>query len=335
MESTTYKFTDRKISIVGVSVKEGQQLTGVEKSPDLFREGGLLKVLENMKWDVKDIGNITKEELQSEIDAEEAKKVDVKYEIPNIEILGVVNKHLCEKVHKESKEERFVLTLGGDHGVASGSIPGMLKTYPDLKLIWVDAHGDCNTPATSPSANYHGMPAGHVMGWFGKGDVKSFDWLDVQIPSKNVVFIGLRDLDEPEKKLLADHKVKFYTPYDIEDKGGMKFVVDEALAYLEADSNTKSPIHISWDVDGCDPSMIYGTGTKSRVGLNERESHYLLQRVAKTGNLVSLDMVEVNTALETEGDREQYHGDNPLINGSPAICAAIELTISALGFSWR
>lgn len=330
-----FKHTSNKLSVIGVSVKEGQKLTGVEQTPDLFREGGFIECAKQIGWDVKDLGNLTRDQFQDQIDQEISKEVDVKYKLPHIEILGTVNKRLAEINHQESKEGRFVLNIGGDHGLASGSITGIRRTHENLRIIWIDAHGDCNTPATSPSGNYHGMPAAHVFGWIKPGDVKSFDWLDVYVKTEHIVYIGLRDLDGPEKKLLREHNIKFYTPYDIDDMGGIKFVMDDALKYLQAEAGDNNPIHISFDVDGCDPSYIFGTGTKARCGLTERESHYLLQRVANTGNLVSLDLVEVNPALDPVKERPHYHGDNPRISGPPSVANSIELTLSALGFSWR
>ena len=331
-----FMFTNRNLSVIGVSVKEGQTLSGVELAPQLYRKGGLFKWLETLGWDISDLGDITKESLAAR--TEEVKKQPndgYRFVLENTEIIGPVNEKLATICHEESKKERFVLILGGDHGLASGSITGIRRTHPNLKVIWFDAHGDCNTVDTTPSFNYHGMPAAHIFGWLKKEDVKYFDWIDVHVAPENFVYIGLRDIDPKEKQLLAKHKVKYYTPYDIENVGGVKFVMDEALQYLHAEKGQDNPIHVSWDVDGCDPAYIYGTGTKARVGLSERESHYILQRIAATGNLVSLDMVEVNPLLDIEKRRTHFHGDNEHIQGPPSICNAIELTASALGFTWR
>lgn len=330
-----FKHTKNNLSVIGISVKEGQQLTGVEQAPNELRDAGLLACLKDLGWQVKDLGNITKESLEKEIKEEEARIEEVKYELPNIEIIGTVNKRLAELNHEESKKGSFVLNLGGDHGLAAGTITGMLRTHPDLKVIWFDAHGDCNTPETSPSGNYHGMPVASVLNWIKKGEIKSFDWLDVHLKPENLVFIGLRDLDKGEKAMLKSGNIKFYTPYDIDHMGGIRHVMDDALAYLKADKDNDAKIHVSWDVDGCDPNFIYGTGTKARSGVSERESHYILQRIASTGNLVSLDLVEVNSSLDKTPKRELYHGDNPLIQGNPSVCSGVELILSALGFSWR
>ncbi len=336
-EKVQFKNTSNLLSVVGISVKEGQKLSGVEQCPQLFRNGGMLQILSELGWQIKDLGDITAESLHAEIEAEVVgNKLPYKYSnVHDVETIGVVNNKLHDICHQETKKGRFMLNLGGDHGLASGTITGSLRTYPNLRVIWIDAHGDCNTPEISPSGNYHGMPMAHVFGWIKKGDLKSFDWLDIHLKHEHIVYIGLRDLDKAEKDLLHKNNVKYYTPYDIEDMGGIKFVMDEAFKYLQAGKEDNNPIHVSWDVDGCDPSYIYGTGTKARAGLSERESHYILQRIAKTGNLVSLDMVEVNPALDIITERTHFHGDNPLIKGTQSVCNAIELTASALGYTWR
>ena len=331
------KFTNGQISVVGVSVKEGQKLTGVEKSPCLFREAGLLKALEEIGWQIFDTGDITKEGMIEDIELEMQNSKRYKYsDLENIETIGVMNRKLHQIIKHRSNKKDFVLTLGGDHGLATGSISGMQQTYDNLKVIWFDAHGDCNTPEISPSGNYHGMPVAHLLGWMKEGEVKSFDWLKPSLKPENIVFIGLRDLDKGEKELLKLHKIKVYTPFDIEDKGGIANVMNEALQYLKCDTEHNNPIHVSFDVDGCDPSFITATGTKARCGLTERECHYMLQRIARTGNLVSLDIVEINNELEADKDkkREVLHGDNKLIEGPPSLVYACEFVLSALGNSW-
>ena len=330
------KHTNKEISIIGVSVKEGQKKTGVEEAPNRFREGGLLNALKEYGWAVKDFGNLTKESMMEDIERELEDEEEYKYVLPNIEVLGVMNQKLSQLANARSQEKNFVLTLGGDHGLATGSISGMLETYPNLKVIWVDAHGDCNIPEISPSGNYHGMPVAHLLGWIPKGSMKSFNWLTPKLKPENIVYIGLRDLDKGEKVLLEKHSIKFYTPFDIEDVGGIGKVMEEALDYLQANDSDQNPIHISWDVDGCDPSFMPATGTKSRCGLTERESHFILQRTQRTGNLVSLDMVEINPELEPNNQqREVLHGDNKLLKGTPSVVYALEFILSAIGFSWR
>lgn len=247
-----------------------------------------------------------------------------------------MNKTLSDMCHQASSKKETVVVLGGDHGLASGSISGMKKTYPDLKVIWFDAHADANTPEISPSGNYHGMPAAHLMGWMEKGTIKGFDWFEPCLKAEDIVYFGLRDVDPKERELVRKAGIKVYSPYDIEKVGGIGKAMDEALAYLKCGDDDKCPIHISFDVDGCDPSFITATGTRARNGLTERESHYIVRRAAQTGNLVSIDMVEVNPELEDSPDtvREVLHGDMPGLVGPPTAVYACEFILSALGNTW-
>lgn len=180
------------------------------------------------------------------------------------------------------------------------------------------------------------MPVAHLFGWMPKGSVKGFDWLVKNLPHENIVYIGLRDIDEGEKILLEKNKVRFYTPFDIELKGGIGNVMKETLEYLEADIDQANPIHISFDVDGCDPSFITATGTKSRCGLTEREAHFIMRRTYMTGNLVSLDLVEVNTDLDEEDENDKKMRSNKsYLSGCPTLIYSMEFVLSALGDSWR
>lgn len=337
MESHDQKFTNKTVSVVGVSVKEGQNKPGVEKAPRLFREGNLIPAIKQWGWEVEDLGDVTTERYAKEIEEEKANTTEYKFNhLPNIEILGVINNKLHEITHKASSDKNFVLTLGGDHSVGTGSISGLQKTYPDLKIIWVDAHGDCATPDLSDYDKYHGFPCAHLLNWIKKGDLKGFDWVDTILKKENLVFIGLRDLDPDERMMFKKHNIKLYTPYDIDFKGGIHNVMNEALEYLQCDAQHNNPVHISWDIDACDPSYIYATGTKARCGLTERESHFILKRTAATGNLIGLDMVEVNPDLEKDPSeiREVIHGDNPLLTGPPSLVYAMEFILSALGATW-
>ena len=327
-------FVTHTVSICGIAVKEGQKLTGVELSPPLFRKCGLLSVIMELGWNINDLGDIATEDLESLIKEIEADPKEYKSVVENAHVIGPMCEVLSEMTYDASQRRDFTLVLGGDHGLATGSISGMLKTYPDLKIIWIDAHGDCNTVETSPSGNYHGMPVAHLLGWIKEGEIKGFDWFTPSLKAENIVYIGLRDVDAQEKKLLKDHNIKCFSPYDIEIKGGIANVMTETLAYLGADNGNKTPIHCSWDVDGCDPEFMSGTGTRARCGLTLRESHFILQRMFNTGNMVSLDMVEVNTLLDESGLREMLHGDIPVLKGKKTILYASELILSGMGFKW-
>ena len=323
-----FRHISQTVQIIGVEVNEGQGHDGPQLAPNALRNAGLLKVLEQLNWEVKDLGNITNKDLEFE---QPRNQGAYKFgEVKNSIELGA----LCKKLHTTTKEigedKHFCLTLGGDHGIGTGSISGLKAAYPDLKVIWVDAHGDANTPETSPSGNYHGMPAAHLLGWMGKGEVLGFDWFTPNLKGEDLVYIGLRDLDENEKLLFKKNNIKCFTMHEV-DKYGIGGVVDKALNYLDPEGKNY-PIHITFDIDSVDPLYVHATGTQARGGLTFREAHYIMREVVSTGNLVGLDMVEINPLMEKDSKpREIIHGDNPLIVGSETVSLGIELIASALG----
>jgi len=226
----------------------------------------------------------------------------------------------------------FMLTAGGDHSIASATISAVAARYPDLCVVWVDAHGDANTPKTSPSGNYHGMPAAHVLGWFDKGDTpEGFDWFPEGgcVKEQNFALIGLRDVDKMEAAALKKSLVTVRTMRDI-DQCGIASVVRECLTAI--DPQGCRPIHLSLDVDAIDPTYAPGTGTLARGGLSYREIHYICEELFDTRRLVSMDIVEVNPALDVAEPQDAMHGDNPAINHSTStVKLAIELVLSSLG----
>merc|ERR1712083_548181 len=196
----------------------------------------------------------------------------------------------------------------------------------------IDAHGDCNMPDSSPSGNYHGMPLAHLLGWLDQ-KVDGFQWLEEhtekygELPEERVALIGLRDVDPAEAQLLKDSGVHVYTMREV-DKYGIGAVMDAALRRV--DPKGERPLHLSFDIDACDPAVAPGTGTCSRGGLSYREAHFICDRLAETGRLGSMDLVEINPALDVASD-EHLHGDDPLISGSQTVRFGIELVATALG----
>lgn len=329
-EGSTYKYLDEKrsVGIIGYSLKEGQGLEGPDKAPEELRKAGLLKVIKSMNWAYTDYGDVTADKLNSEEKEKEIVEKEFKYgDIKNSWVLGAANYQIHLNTKKISENKHFCLTLGGDHGVATGSISGLKSTYSDLKIIWVDAHADCNLPEDSPSGNYHGMPVAHLLGWIPEKSVPGFDWFKPCIKPEDIVFIGLRDIDDGERKNLKKHGVKCFTMHEVL-KLGIGEIMKKAIEYLNQDGKDH-PIHLSFDVDGIDPSVAYGTGTKCKGGLLYREAHYIIRELAATGCLVGLDLVEINPLLDRP--IEHFHGDNENINGTETVVLGIELVASALG----
>jgi arginase len=221
----------------------------------------------------------------------------------NPRAVSAVTKKLSGQVYDHAREGRFVLTLGGDHSIAIGTISGTAKAIRErlgreMAVIWVDAHADINTPETSDSGNIHGMPVSFLTGLATDEADAPFGWLgeDQRISTSKLVYIGLRDVDRGEKKILRDNNIKAFSMHDI-DRHGIGKVMDMALGWIGRDT----PIHLSFDVDALDPMWAPSTGTPVRGGLTLREGDFIAECVHETGSLVALDLVEVNPRLEAEG----------------------------------
>jgi arginase len=199
------------------------------------------------------------------------------------DIIENVCGQLAAEVEHIVNSEGFPIVLGGDHSIAMGTLAGLTMARGEAPgLVWVDAHSDINSPDSSPSGNVHGMPL-----WFAlqKG----------YADPKRTVQIGLRDVDASEKENLRKSGVKAYTMSDV-DRLGMTRVMEETIAIAGAGGK---PIHMSFDMDGIDPSEAPGTGTPVKGGLSFREAHLAMEMLAESRQLASIEMVEVNPILDT------------------------------------
>ena len=230
--------------------------------------------------------------------------------------VSTVTQSLSQQVYTHARDGRFVLTLGGDHSIAIGTISGTSKAIreriptKEIAVIWVDAHADINTPETSDSGNVHGMPVAFLTGLASSDRADIFGWLEKNqlIDVSKLVYIGLRDVDRLEKKILRDNKIKAFSMHDI-DKHGIGRVVEMALAHIGSDT----PIHLSFDVDALDPQWAPSTGTPVRGGLTLREGDFIAESVHETGQLVAMDLVEVNPSLEAVGANETIRAGCSLV----------------------
>jgi len=186
----------------------------------------------------------------------------------------------------------FAIALGGDHSVSMGTVPGAAAGR-ELGVLWVDAHADMNTPESSPSGNVHGMPLACLLGK-GPGELSGIGGFFPKVDPARCAVIGLRNLDEREKGIVRDSGVAAYTMNTI-DRRGLAAVMDEALGRIcEGDA----AVHVSFDMDGVDPSVSPGVGTPVRGGFSYREAHLIMEMVADTRRLIALDMVELNPILD-------------------------------------
>lgn len=284
--------TPKTATVVGAPMTFGQTYVGTDKSPAAVRDGGLHDNLKSLNWRIDDIGDL-------EFDT--PSNTDVPYNGDGAAhqsvCVGKGNHQISDAVNASLESGHFCLTLGGDHSIGIGTISGVLRKYPDAGLIWVDAHADLNTPATSGSGNIHGMPIGFLMENLFKGEeVPGFEWLAgmSRLKPEQLVYIGLRDVDDMERRFIFDLNIKAFTMQDV-DAHGIGAVVQSSLDYLEG-----RPLHMSYDIDAIDPEIAPSTGTAVRGGLTYREANYICEAVADSGRLVALDMVELNINLETQ-----------------------------------
>ncbi len=294
--------TDRQLAIIGAALDLGAGRRGVDMGPSAIRYAGLDARLRELGYDCADWGNVETAVAEATSSGD-----------PNAHFLAEI-KEACEQVARRvahaTRDGRAPIVLGGDHSVALGALGGLASVHGAGGALWLDAHGDLNTPETSPSGNVHGMPLAAALGL--AEDVFGSDiWPLPALEPAHVALIGVRSLDEGERELVGELGIAVYTMSDL-DRRGVEPVVREALDRVAA-----APfVHISLDMDVVDPDVAPGVGTPVRGGLSYREAHLAMEIVAESGLLGSLEIVEVNPIL----DRENATGK-----------LAVELAASALG----
>ncbi len=297
----------RSIGIVGVPVDLGAGRRGVDMGPSAIRIADLEKKLEELGHKVYDHGDL-------DVMIPETQKVGtgrLRYKLP---ILAACT-DLMNAVDGCLEQGRMPLVLGGDHSIAIGSVAGstgwFAKREESLGLIWFDAHGDANTPETTPSGNIHGMSLAVSLGW-GDHELVHLGARAPKVQPRNTVLIGIRDIDGGEREFLKKSGVTCYTMRDVDERG-MRDVVDEAIRLA---SDGTAGIHLSFDLDVLDPEDAPGTGTPVWGGISYREAHLAMEMFHDRANIVAMDLVEVNPVLDTKN--------------MTAVLAA-ELALSALG----
>ena len=279
----------RPIHIISVSLDLGGNRRGVDMGPSALRIAGLAERLTALGMTVVDDG-------------------DLVAPIPEIKSYGDPRKkyireiaRVCEKLYKASlaalENGALPLVLGGDHSLASGSVAAtadfLRRDNKALGLIWVDAHGDMNTPASSDSGNVHGMPLASLLGPE-PAELSRIGGFSPKVVPEHTVLIGIRNLDEREKEIVRASRVHVFTMKDI-DRAGIASVVEQSLAIAGKDTGG---VHVSFDLDVCDPTIAPGVGTPVKGGLDYREAHMLMEVIADSGLLRALDLVEANPILD-------------------------------------
>jgi arginase len=290
----------RPVAVIGAGLDLGQGRRGVDMGPSAIRYAELEARIRAVGRDVSDRGDV-RAPVPEAIDAGPA----------HAHYLEAI-KQACERVAllvDEAAAGGFVpLVLGGDHSIAMGTLGGMARNAGAGGVLWIDAHGDLNTPETSPTGNVHGMPLAAALGAAGP----EFETETYPVPSvERAALVGVRSLDPGERALIKERGILAFTMSDV-DRLGVEQVIGQALDHLRGSAF----VHVSLDLDAVDPMFAPGVGTPVRGGLSYREAHLALELVAESGLMDSLDVVEVNPIL----DRANETGT-----------LAVELVASALG----
>ena len=279
----------RAAHIIGVPLDLGGNRRGVDMGPSALRIAGLAERLVALGLQVVDEGDLITPIPERKAVGDPRKKY----------IRDIAR--ICDRLYRTSlgvlHSGGIPVVLGGDHSLAAGSVAAtsdfIRKDDKPIGLLWVDAHGDMNTPASSGSGNVHGMPLAALLGPE-PAELSRLGGFSPKVRPEHTVLIGIRNLDDREKEIVRDSRVHVFTMKDI-DRSGIASVVERALALAGAGTGG---IHVSFDLDVCDPAIAPGVGTPVKGGLDYREAHMLMEMVADSGLLRALDLVEVNPILD-------------------------------------
>ena len=285
----------RRVRIIGAPTDYGGNRRGVDMGPSALRYAGLASQLTMADVEVEDTGDLLVPRIEQRDDPENE---TAKF----IRETADVCARLEEEVAAALDDGAFPLVLGGDHSVAVGTARGAARDA-DIGAIWFDAHGDFNTPATSPSGNVHGMPLAALLG---HGEFPGTDWGTMaHLSEENVAIVGLRSVDETEREDLLNSDVTLLTMSDVDERG-IADVIEEALSVA---TDGTDGVHVSLDLDWLDPKEAPGVGTPVRGGVTYREAHAAMELVARRDErdsiLRSLELVEVNPTLDEHNETAQ------------------------------
>ena len=297
----------QKIRIIGVPMDLGQSRRGVDMGPSALRVAGLQARLKALGHTVDDIGNVPVRQPEEQPYGEKRAKY--------LNEIAETCRGLAEMTERTLAEDYFPLVLGGDHSLAVGSFSGVSNYFRGqskrVGYLWLDAHGDMNTPESSPSGNVHGMPLAAIIG-FGAPELVDLLGYHPKVEPRNVCLVGVRDLDPKERRLIKDSGVHAFTMRDIDERG-MREVMSDALRIVTDDTDGTA---VSLDMDFLDPTDAPGVGTPVRGGATYREGHLAMEMIADSKAMVSLEVVEINPVID-------MHNTTALLG--------VEMVLSGLG----
>ncbi len=276
--------SQKKVRIIGVQIDLGQKQRGVNMGPSAIRYAGLSDKLKRLGFDLHDSGDLFVPVRESLSKSEQGNYLTS---------IAQVCQAAYEAGQQAIEDGAIPLFLGGDHSLAIGTIGGVTHRE-SAGVLWIDAHGDANTPLSSPTGSIHGMPVATLLGE-GYPELVNVGRPGSKLASKDLVMIAIRDLDAGERKWLKQSGIIVYTMRDLDERG-MSVVISEALQKL----GHCNRLHVSLDMDSLDPNEAPGVGTPSPGGLNYREAQLLMEIIADSGKLASADVVEINPILDHE-----------------------------------
>ncbi|MDT5060128.1 MAG: arginase [Acidobacteriota bacterium] len=279
----------RRVSILGAPLGFGSSLAGVDIGPAALRVARLNQRIAQLGYEVRDLGDMRIARPQS-VGGQAGKS-------NYLEEIRAVCEELAVEVRNILSAGELPLVLGGDHSIAIGSIAGVSSFFRErnqtLGMIWFDAHADMNTPDTTPSGNIHGMPLSALLG-YGATELTHVAGFAPKLEPRFCAHIGARDIDQGERELIRQLGMRFFTMREIDERG-MSVCIDEAITIA---SRASGGYCVTFDVDALDPGDAPGSGTLVRGGLTYREAHLAMEKIAEAGGMRSLEIVEINTALD-------------------------------------
>jgi arginase len=278
-----------RISVTNVHIDLGAGRRGTDMGPSAIHVAGLAAALRRLDHEVTGHRSVGRESAEAQTVGDSSARY--------LAHITTLCHELADVVEAQLERGEFPLILGGDHSQAIGSVAGIARHFrrqgKSLGVFWVDAHTDMNTPETSPSGNIHGMPLACLLG-YGLPGLSRLAGAAPALKPEHVVVFGARDIDRSEVPLVRQSGVRVFTMSEI-DARGAKSCLDEAMSILE---HADAGIHLSYDLDGCDPEVAPGVGTPVPGGLDFRESHLVCETLAKSGRLTSMEIVELNPTLD-------------------------------------
>jgi len=297
----------KSVCILGVPLSFGQSMAGVDLGPGAIRVAGLAPRIQKLGYSVDEMGDLPLERPRS--------LPAVGEKLKYLQEIHEACERLASAVEKIADADKLPITIGGDHSIAIGSLAGIVKSVRKrdqrLGLVYFDAHADMNTPETSPSGNIHGMPLAALLG-YGAPELVNVAGFAPKFDPRLCAHVGARDIDPGEREMVRRLGLRFFTMREIDERG-LAVCMDEAIQIAGQGS---AGYAVTFDVDVLDPRDAPGSGTLVRGGLSYREAHLAMEKIAEDGRMRSLEVVEINTALDVNNRTAEL---------------GVELILSALG----